>query len=75
MFFLIFFLLSILIATPVILTWLDTGLVPRMPTALLSTGLMILAFLSLTAGIVLDSVSRARLEGKRLKYLSISLTD
>jgi glycosyltransferase involved in cell wall biosynthesis len=74
-FFLFFFLVSIWLATPVILTWVNTGLVPRLPTALLTTGLMILAFLSLTAGIVLDSVSRARLEGKRLKYLSISLTD
>ena len=75
LFFMFFLFLSVWISTPIILTWINTGLVPRIPTALLSTGLMILAFLSITVGIVLDSVSRARLEAKRLQYLSISLTD
>jgi glycosyltransferase involved in cell wall biosynthesis len=46
-----------------------TGLVPRFPTAILSTGIMILAFLSLTCGFVLDSVTRGRYEMKRLYYL------
>jgi hypothetical protein len=46
-----------------------TGLVPRFPTAILSTGIMILAFLSLTCGFVLDSVTRGRHEMKRLHYL------
>jgi glycosyltransferase involved in cell wall biosynthesis len=68
-FFLFFSILSIWFAFPVIMMWIHTGLVPRLPTALLSTGLMILAFLSITLGIILDSVSRARLEMKRLQYL------
>ena len=53
------------------LEWLRTGLVPRFPTAILATGIMILAFLSLTAGLVLDTVTRGRQELKRLHYLAI----
>lgn len=64
-------LVSLLSATPVILTWLQTGLVPRLPTAVLATGLGILSALSLTAGLILDSVSRGKLEAKRLAYLSV----
>ncbi len=66
---------SVLLAWPVLLTYLDTGLVPRLPTALLSTGLMLLAFLSLTCGMILDTVTRGRREMKRLHYLGVrSLT-
>src|SRR4030095_6616977 len=57
---------SVVLATPVVLEWLRTGLVPRFPTAILATGIMILAFLSLTAGLVLDTVTRGRQELKRL---------
>lgn len=64
-------LVSLLAATPVILTWLQTGLVPRLPTAVLATGLGILSALSLTAGLILDSVCRGKLEAKRLAYLSV----
>ena len=64
--------LSILLAYPLLVTYLDTGLVPRFPTAILSTGLMLLAFLSLSCGLILDTVTRGRLELKRLVYLSIS---
>ncbi len=64
-------LLSIALAVPVILTYLETGLVPRFPTAILSTGIMVLAFLSLTSGVVLDTVTRGRKEMKRMCYLSI----
>jgi glycosyltransferase involved in cell wall biosynthesis len=60
---------SIALAIPVFDEFLMTGLVPRLPTAVLSTGLMILAFLSLAAGLILDSVTRARQELKRLHYL------
>ncbi|HYE51587.1 MAG TPA: glycosyltransferase family 2 protein [Azospirillaceae bacterium] len=67
--------LSLLIAIPVILTFVETGLVPRLPTAVLSTGLMILAFLSLTCGLILDTVTRGRREMKRLKYLEIPAPD
>lgn len=62
---------SIVLATPVVLEWLRTGLVPRFPTAILATGVMILAFLSLTAGLILDTVTRGRQELKRLRYLAI----
>ena len=60
---------------PVVLAFLKTGLVPRVPTALLSTGLVLLASLSLTCGLVLDAVSRARKENKRLAYLAIAPLD
>jgi glycosyltransferase involved in cell wall biosynthesis len=58
-------------ATPVILTYMDTGLVPRLPTAVLATGMVILGFLSLTCGLILDTVTRGRREMKRLYYLSL----
>lgn len=64
-------LLSIIFIWPVIITYLETGLVPRFPTAVLSTGIMLLAFLSLTAGIILDTVTHGRQELKRLRYLEI----
>lgn len=64
--------LSILLAYPLLVTYLHTGLVPRFPTAILSMGLMLLAFLSLSCGLILDTVTRGRLELKRLVYLSIS---
>jgi len=63
--------IAILISIPVFLTFIETGLVPRLPTALLSTGLMLLAFLSLTCGLILDNVTRGRQEMKRLFYLGI----
>jgi len=60
---------SICIATPVILTYLDLGQVPRLPTAVLSTGIVLLAALSLLAGVILDTVSRGRREARFLAYL------
>src|SRR5579871_2081566 len=57
---------------PVILEFLRTGLVPRLPTAVLSTGLVLLSFLSLACGLILDSVARGRKEMKRLAYLSLA---
>jgi glycosyltransferase involved in cell wall biosynthesis len=62
---------SILLAVPIVADYLSTGLVPRLPTAVLSTGLMGLAFLSTTCGMILDSVARGRKEAKRIAYLSI----
>jgi glycosyltransferase involved in cell wall biosynthesis len=73
----IFFLLSIAalgLAWPVVQTYFATGLVPRLPTALLATGLAILAALSLVCGFVLDTVTRGRRELKRLFYLSAGRT-
>ena len=62
-------LTAILIAIPVFATYLREGTVPRLPTAILSTGLMLLAFLSVSAGLVLDTVTRGRRELKLLAYL------
>ncbi len=61
---------SLVIAYPLAATYLETGLVPRIPTAVLCTGLMILAFLSLACGFILDTVTRGRREMKRLAYLA-----
>ncbi len=60
---------------PVVVEFLHTGLVPRLPTALLSTGLVLLGCLSLVCGLILDSVSRGRKEIKRLAYLAIPPLD
>ncbi len=64
--------LALGLAFPVLLEYLNTGLVPRFPTAILSASIMLLAFLSLTCGFILDSVTRSRQEIKRLAYLAIS---
>jgi len=63
-------IISIGFAIPVVVTYLETGLVPRLPTAVLATGLMILAFLSTAIGLVLDTVTRGRRETKLLAYLA-----
>ena len=62
--------ISIGLGTPVIISFLHTGLVYRLPTALLATGLMLLAFMSLMCGLILDTVTRGRRELKRLLYLA-----
>ncbi len=64
-------LASVLAGTPVVTEYLATGLVPRLPTAVLATGLMVLAFLSLACGLILDTVTRGRWEAKRMAYLAI----
>jgi hypothetical protein len=61
---------AVLLAVPILVTYMQTGLVPRLPTAILSTGLMILACLALTCGLILDNVTRGRQEMKRLLYLA-----
>lgn len=68
------FVLSLLISIPVVVTYLETGLVPRLPTAVLATGVMLLAFLSLVCGLILDTVTRGRRELRRLSYLAIPAT-
>jgi glycosyltransferase involved in cell wall biosynthesis len=57
----------------VVVEYLETGLVPRAPTALLASALMILSFLSMTCGLILDSVTRGRVEAKRLAYLGVPI--
>jgi len=62
--------ISIGLAIPVVVTYLAQGIVPRLPTAVLSTGLMIVAMLSVSSGLVLDTVTRGRREMKLLAYLA-----
>ncbi len=62
---------SFALGAPIVLEWLETGLVPRVPTAILSASIMILAFLSLSNGMILSSVARGRREFRRLVYLGL----
>jgi hypothetical protein len=63
-------LVSLALAFPVILTFMLEGIVPRLPTAILSTGLMVIAVLAIACGLVLDTVTRGRRELKLLAYLA-----
>jgi glycosyltransferase involved in cell wall biosynthesis len=63
-------LVSIGLAIPIVFTYLEIGLVPRLPTAVMSMGLMIMAVLAVSSGLVLDTVTRGRREMKLLAYLS-----
>jgi len=63
--------LAVVLAIPLAITYAETGLVPRFPTAILVTGLMILAALSFAVGLILDTVVRGRREVRRLAYLSL----
>jgi glycosyltransferase involved in cell wall biosynthesis len=62
---------SLILGVPLVLEYLQTHLVPRFPTAILATSLMVLAFLALAVGLVLDTVTRGRWEAKRMAYLAI----
>jgi len=64
--------LAIGLGLPVILSYFATGLVQRLPTALLSTGLVLIAALSFYTGLILDTVTRGRREAKLLAYLQHS---
>ena len=63
--------LSLYLGVSVTFEFFETGLVPRFPTAILSASIMLLAFLSFTTGMILDSVARGRREQKRLAYLGL----
>ena len=62
-------LLSVALATPVVIQFLETGLVERIPTAVLATGVMLVAVMSFVCGLILDTVTRGRRELKRMHYL------
>jgi glycosyltransferase involved in cell wall biosynthesis len=64
-------LIGLGLGVPVVLEFFRTGLVPRLPTAVLATGLVLLSFLAFVCGLILDSVARGRKELKRLTYLAI----
>jgi len=61
---------AVLLSVPLVTTYLDTGLVPRFPTAILVTGMIIVAVLCVFAGLILDTVTRGRREMRRLAYLA-----
>jgi glycosyltransferase involved in cell wall biosynthesis len=63
-------LIAIGISIPLFVTFLKTGLVPRLPTAVLAMGIMLLAFLNGFCGLILDTVVRGRREMRRLAYLA-----
>ena len=63
--------MSIGLALPIVVTYVQQGLVPRLPTAVLSTGLMLLGFLSIAVGLILDTVTRGRREAKLIAYLAL----
>jgi glycosyltransferase involved in cell wall biosynthesis len=62
--------ISVGLSIPIFITFMREGVVPRLPTAVLATGLMLLAFLSIASGLVLDTVTRGRREHKLLAYLA-----
>lgn len=66
----VLFVLSLLCAIPVIMHYLETGLVPRIPTAVLSVGLMLASGVSLAMALILDTVAKTRQELRRMKYLA-----
>ena len=66
----LFFAAALALGVPLAVTFAQTGLVPRLPTAVLATGLVVVGLVSATAGLILDSVAKGRLEAKRLAYLS-----
>src|SRR5262245_25271424 len=65
------FAVAMLLAFPLAVTYLETGLVPRLPTAVLVIGLTIISLLLLMSGLILDTVTRGRQEAKRMHYLSL----
>ncbi len=67
----VFFALALILGIPLIEEYMETHLVPRLPTAVLATSFGSLAFLSFGCGLILDSITRGRLELKRLAYLAI----
>lgn len=64
-----------ILAAPLFLTYFETGLVPRLPTAILATGLVMTASISAVCGLILDSLARARTEAKRAVFLSYPAQD
>jgi hypothetical protein len=64
---------ALALGIPVVIEFMHTGLVPRLPTALLAAALMMSSFLGIACGLILDTVSRGRAEAKRLAYLSVAI--
>jgi glycosyltransferase involved in cell wall biosynthesis len=71
----VFVAVALALGIPLVITFIKTGLVPRQPTAILATGLVLLSALSLVSGLILDTVTRGRREMRRLAYLSVPPPD
>jgi len=67
----VFLTVGVGLSIPLMLEFMRSGTVPRLPTAVLSTGMVVVAFLSFVCGLILDSVARGRKEIKRLAYLAV----
>lgn len=63
------FFSSLVLAWPIFLTYIETGLVPRLPTAILATGLMLLSFLTVVGGVIMEAIAQSRKESRRFQYL------
>ena len=68
----VFALMAIVLAVPLAETFVETGLVPRLPTAIACTGLILLSGMSTVCGLILDSLARSRVEQKRMLYLALA---
>ncbi len=68
---LLFLVTSVVLAYPIFVTFLETGLVPRFPTAILATGMTISAIILFACGLILDTVTKGRRELKLLQYLNV----
>lgn len=68
-------LVSVYLSVPLFATFIETGLVPRLPTAVLCTALMLFGVILLACGIILDAVTKGRIEQKRFSYLSVPAFD
>jgi glycosyltransferase involved in cell wall biosynthesis len=71
----VFIAVALALGIPLVVTFIKTGLVPRQPTAILATGLVLLSALSFIAGLILDTVTRGRREVRRLAYLAVPPPD
>ncbi|WP_244177996.1 glycosyltransferase family 2 protein [Gluconobacter albidus] len=67
----IFAAIGVILGIPIIINYIDTGFVPRLPTALLAASCMIISALSMVCGLILDSVTLGRREQKRMHYLAL----
>ena len=61
--------IALALGLPIVVDFARTGLVARLPTAVLATGLVVIALVELAVGLILDAVARGRIEAKRLAYL------
>jgi hypothetical protein len=64
---------SLVAGVPIVLEYAATGLVPRLPTVVLAASLMLLASLSIFCGLILDTVTKGRIEQKRMHYLRVPI--